>query len=164
MAVGHEKKAVYFGSLTVEGVKCFKGKETLDLTGPDGKPSMLNVILGNNGTGKTTLLTCLLGMMPIEIEMKSENDPDSDFRRVVPFRIVSENFPKFGGHIESGFALEGYSHEGGKHENFAWKVREKGWDVNILDQGKGYLLKLNFKILFYYFWLYLLRFTLPIYL
>ena len=37
MAESPEKKAVYFGSLTVEGVKCFKGKETLDLTDDDGK-------------------------------------------------------------------------------------------------------------------------------
>jgi energy-coupling factor transporter ATP-binding protein EcfA2 len=137
MAASQEKKAVYFGSLTVEGVKCFKGKEnTLKLTDAEGKPSMMNVILGNNGAGKTTLLTCLLGMMPVEIEMKSEHDPKLAVPTVVPFRIVSENFPKFGGNIECEFSLEGYLHGGFKHQNYGWRVREKGWDVSPIDQGK----------------------------
>ncbi|MBK9451462.1 MAG: AAA family ATPase [Bacteroidetes bacterium] len=100
MAESPEKKAVYFGSLTVEGVKCFKGKETLDLTDDDGKPVMLTVILGNNGTGKTTLLTSLLGMMPVamprrRIENALDEDSDLDNFLVMPFRALSSDFPVF---------------------------------------------------------------------
>jgi energy-coupling factor transporter ATP-binding protein EcfA2 len=132
MAVGHEKKAVYFGSLTVEGVKCFKGKETLDLTGEDGKPSMMNVILGNNGAGKTTLLTCLLGMMPVGIPEKHDGGTDqvegaSTFQ-LIPRRIVGQPFPKFEGDISCKFRFEGYS-----QSDLEWTARSNGYNLGIFE-------------------------------
>lgn len=54
--------AVYFKSLTLENVKCFKDKNTIDLSDGDDKPAMWTVILGNNNTGKTTILKCLAGL------------------------------------------------------------------------------------------------------
>lgn len=53
------KNAVYFKSLTLENIKCFKEKQTIDLTNNNGEPAMWTVILGNNNTGKTTLLRSL---------------------------------------------------------------------------------------------------------
>jgi predicted ATP-dependent endonuclease of OLD family len=52
-------QAVYFKSLTIEGINCFKSEQTIDLTDGEGNPAMWTVILGNNNTGKTTLLRCL---------------------------------------------------------------------------------------------------------
>ena len=49
----------YFLSLTVENVRCFGPKQTLDLSNGNGRLARWTVILGNNGTGKTTLLQCL---------------------------------------------------------------------------------------------------------
>jgi predicted ATP-binding protein involved in virulence len=46
----------YFASLTIDNVKCFKGQQTIDLSDGNGKPALWTVILGNNNTGKTTLL------------------------------------------------------------------------------------------------------------
>jgi predicted ATP-binding protein involved in virulence len=54
--------AVYFKSLTLENVKCFKDKNTIDLSDGEDKPAMWTVILGNNNTGKTTILKCLAGL------------------------------------------------------------------------------------------------------
>jgi predicted ATP-binding protein involved in virulence len=54
-----ETPAAYFASLTIENVKCFKEKQTIDLSDGNDKPAMWTVILGNNNTGKTTLLRCL---------------------------------------------------------------------------------------------------------
>jgi ABC-type cobalamin/Fe3+-siderophores transport system ATPase subunit len=51
-----KKDAVYFKSLTTENVKCFRDKQTIDFTNKNGKPAKWTVILGNNNTGKTTLL------------------------------------------------------------------------------------------------------------
>ena len=51
--------AAYFKSLTLENVKCFKGKQTIDLSDGNGKPARWTVILGNNNTGKTTILKAL---------------------------------------------------------------------------------------------------------
>lgn len=58
----------YFKSLTIEKVKCFKDKQTLDLSGGNSKPSQWTVIIGNNGTGKTTILQCLAGLEPVLFE------------------------------------------------------------------------------------------------
>lgn len=58
---------VYFLSLEVENVLCFKDRQVLDLSDKNGNPAQWTVILGNNGVGKTTLLRCLAGM---EIELQ----------------------------------------------------------------------------------------------
>ena len=54
--------AVYFLSLSLENVRCFGEKQTLDLSDGNGKPARWTVILGDNGTGKTTLLQVMAGM------------------------------------------------------------------------------------------------------
>ena len=54
------RQATYFLSLSVKNLRCFGAEEqTLDLTNENGGPAHWTVILGNNATGKTTLLTCL---------------------------------------------------------------------------------------------------------
>lgn len=53
---------LYFAALELEGVRCFRERIRLDFTGDDGKPSMWNVILGENGTGKTTILRAACAM------------------------------------------------------------------------------------------------------
>ena len=52
-------QATYFLDLVVENVKCFKGRQELDLSDGNGKPARWTIILGENGTGKTTLLKAL---------------------------------------------------------------------------------------------------------
>jgi predicted ATP-binding protein involved in virulence len=64
--------SVYFLSLEVEDVLCFKDRQVLDLTDGEGKPKQWTVILGDNGVGKTTLLRCLAGMES-EAELDSDN-------------------------------------------------------------------------------------------
>ncbi len=57
---------VYFLSLTVENVRCFGEKQTLDLSDGKGRPAQWTILLGENGVGKTTLLQCLAALAPIE--------------------------------------------------------------------------------------------------
>ena len=66
-ANGHgqpERRAAYFLSLTLENVRCFGPKQTLDLSDGNGKPAPWTIILGLNGAGKTTVLQSLVGCLP----------------------------------------------------------------------------------------------------
>ena len=56
----------YFHSLELEGIGCFKEKQFLDLSDGNGSYSNWTLILGDNGTGKTTLLRVLDRMQPVE--------------------------------------------------------------------------------------------------
>ncbi|MCY7328704.1 MAG: AAA family ATPase, partial [Saprospiraceae bacterium] len=51
---------VYFKSIALENVRCFGKKQTIEFTDKDCKPSMWNLILGENGVGKTTVLKGIL--------------------------------------------------------------------------------------------------------
>ena len=53
---------VYFHSLELENVLCFKDRQELKLLDSEVYPVQWTVILGNNGVGKTTLLRCLAGL------------------------------------------------------------------------------------------------------
>src|SRR5262245_65495999 len=52
--------AAYFVSLSLENVRCFREKQTLDLSDGKGGPARWTILLGNNGTGKTTVLQALV--------------------------------------------------------------------------------------------------------
>ncbi len=56
-----DRRLDYFLSLTVENIRCFGPKQTLDLSDGRGRPARWTLILGLNGTGKTTLLQLLAG-------------------------------------------------------------------------------------------------------
>lgn len=56
----------YFLSLTVENVRCFGPRQTLDLSDGADRPRQWTILLGDNGVGKTTLLQCLAGLQPYE--------------------------------------------------------------------------------------------------
>jgi len=58
---GTDRQPGYFLSLSLENVRCFGPKQTLDLSDGNGRPARWTVILGVNGTGKTTLLRSLVG-------------------------------------------------------------------------------------------------------
>jgi ABC-type dipeptide/oligopeptide/nickel transport system ATPase subunit len=51
----------YFLSLELENLRCFSEKQTLDLSDGNGRPARWTILLGENGTGKTTILQLLVG-------------------------------------------------------------------------------------------------------
>jgi predicted ATP-binding protein involved in virulence len=57
-----ENPRVWFKSISLENVRSFGTKQTINFTDKDGNAARWNVILGDNGTGKTTILKglCLL--------------------------------------------------------------------------------------------------------
>lgn len=56
------KDGVYFKELEITDVKCFKGTHKISFAKPNGEPQQWNVILGNNNTGKTTILKILASL------------------------------------------------------------------------------------------------------
>jgi energy-coupling factor transporter ATP-binding protein EcfA2 len=68
----------YFLSLTVENVRCFGPAQTLDLSDGRGGHAPWTVILGENGLGKTTLLTCLAAIP--RTGYPGEQEPDHQIR------------------------------------------------------------------------------------
>jgi predicted ATP-binding protein involved in virulence len=72
-----ENKGIYFTELRLRNVRCFGSDATLKLSDNKGKWSRWNVILGDNGMGKTTLLQCLAGMeLQKEPLLGNSNDVD----------------------------------------------------------------------------------------
>jgi len=61
-------RACYFLSIEVENVACFGEKQVLNLANEKGQPHRWTVIVGDNGVGKTTLLRCLAGISPYNID------------------------------------------------------------------------------------------------
>lgn len=93
-----ERLPAYFLSLTLENVRCFGPKQTLNLSTKDGKPAPWTIILGVNGTGKTTLLQSLAGFSALY--PKSSLTPDDDFDFLF---CVLELRPFLRGPLESTF-------------------------------------------------------------
>jgi len=71
----------YFLSLTVENLRCFVDAQTLPLDDGHGRPARWTILLGENGTGKSTLLQCLAAMRPDPARLRP---PRSDEGYVIP--------------------------------------------------------------------------------
>ena len=75
----------YFLSLTVENIRCFGPKQTLDLSNKEGHPAPWTIILGDNGFGKTTLLQCLAALQPVQARNREVEMP----RHLMPYYLSS---------------------------------------------------------------------------
>ena len=78
----------YFLSLSVENVRCFGPKQTIDLSDGKGKPSQWTVILGDNNTGKTTLLQSLVAMEPSYILPNSDGREGPLLPAILGFNLL----------------------------------------------------------------------------
>ncbi|HTU92087.1 MAG TPA: AAA family ATPase [Gemmataceae bacterium] len=67
------REGVYFLSITLENVRCFGEKQTLDLSDGNGKPAQWTILLGNNGTGKTSVLQAVAYIAAIRSELDRRN-------------------------------------------------------------------------------------------
>lgn len=93
----------YFLSVTVANVRCFGPAQTLDLSDGEGRPAPWTVILGDNGTGKTTLLQAIAALEPREREFLERKPEEADRR------LRFEYVPRYGDE-ERAFQKQYYRH------------------------------------------------------
>lgn len=80
----------YFTRLELENIRCFGTKQSLDLSDGNGNPTRWNLILGNNGVGKTTLLEVLAWMRPepanddVELIKREDNENGISYIKLDP--------------------------------------------------------------------------------
>jgi hypothetical protein len=61
------RPSAYMLGVSVENLRCFGERQTLDLSDGHGRPARWTVLLGDNGVGKTSLLHALAGLgMPFK--------------------------------------------------------------------------------------------------
>jgi predicted ATP-binding protein involved in virulence len=75
---------MYFLSFSLENLRCFGSKQTLHLADHQGRPAQWTVRLGNNGTGKTTILQVMAGLSEVTAESPLCRNPPPG----VPIRPV----------------------------------------------------------------------------
>lgn len=126
--------ATYFMDLALENVKCFKGKQVLDLSDGNGKPARWTIILGENGTGKTTVLRALssfnLGSKPLdkdksEVDFKISSLIFDLFVLDLPYSAISVS-NIFRGNIEKG-AKENIDR--------AWEISRENGEIQLKFAG-----------------------------
>lgn len=91
MTSNHHAAAVYYLSLQLQNVRCFRQKQTLDLRGTSGELASWTLLLGNNGVGKTTLLQCLNWMRPVPYEPPEGQPATEQPGKVQPALTNAEN-------------------------------------------------------------------------
>ena len=65
--------SVYMTSLELSNVRCFGSRQVFSLVDENDNPSRWNIVLGDNGVGKTTLLQCLAWMRPVPADITGKS-------------------------------------------------------------------------------------------
>jgi len=73
---------IYFTSLELANVRAFGATQRLDLADQAGRPKQWTLIVGENGTGKTTILQCLGRMQPVRQWERDEHGRVKDDLRL----------------------------------------------------------------------------------
>lgn len=82
---------LYLKSLTLKEVNCFKGENTFDFTDKKGKPAQWTVILGNNNTGKTTVLRALAGLEPVSGYYLNVSNEEGHLEKEIVIPSLADN-------------------------------------------------------------------------
>ncbi|MCE2962862.1 MAG: AAA family ATPase [Chitinophagales bacterium] len=92
----------YFHSLEIEGIGCFKDKQTLDLSNGANNYAPWTLILGDNGTGKTTLLKIIDRMQPLVWYAPESNE---NSKKYLP-AIVNRNLEFWSGDFKPNIFID----------------------------------------------------------
>jgi hypothetical protein len=141
--------SAYFGSLTIEDVKCFKGKHEIDLSDENGKPALWTVILGNNNTGKTTLLRCLADLEPTQFGKSHDSIAPKQLKKTILNKISVPNNINVSCLIlikKNEDYYENYK-KGWMYSSHSWSSGEKYKIGGLIIYGYGTSRKMNNSVL-----------------
>jgi hypothetical protein len=105
---GSAPQSGYFLSASLRNVRCFGDEpQTLDLSDGEGRAAQWALLLGENGTGKTTLLQCLAAA-PALGNMAYRSDEDRRETALLQIRqwLESPNHPLLRGRGESAAEVQ----------------------------------------------------------
>jgi ABC-type multidrug transport system ATPase subunit len=83
----------YFLSLELENVRCFGERQKIDFSDGNGKPKQWTILLGDNGTGKTTILQCLIASLPTSFSIEEEQTKPNALSPIFP--IIDARYPSW---------------------------------------------------------------------
>ncbi|MFN7119982.1 MAG: AAA family ATPase [Saprospiraceae bacterium] len=87
---------VYIGALKLRNIKCFKGEHIIDFTDKEGKLHQWTVIIGNNNTGKTTILRAIADLEPYPILQEvNEKDERKTLLSLSPYNLNKRGKPQY---------------------------------------------------------------------
>jgi energy-coupling factor transporter ATP-binding protein EcfA2 len=124
----------YFLSLTLENVRCFGPEQTLDLSEDGEEYAQWTLLLGDNGTGKTTLLQALAHLLPFNRHPPNIDRSPVDGPIQTP-RISETRKPRHyrgilrSGSVKGGMSVSLYSDtENGRIEvdDFGFRISDYG--------------------------------------
>ena len=93
-----DPRPTYFLSVSLTDVRCFTEEQTLDLSDGRGRPARWTILLGNNGTGKTTALQALAFLAErTAVELRQIGAPGAEAKskrtmRKVALKDVEDQF------------------------------------------------------------------------
>ena len=96
------QEGTYLKELKIKNIKCFKDTHAISFVKPNGEPFQWNVILGNNNTGKTTILKVIASLEPkLEYTYFDEdssnagnNTENRDMKSYSPSATISKEIEK----------------------------------------------------------------------
>jgi len=140
---GDKPQNAYFLSLELENVRCFGKRQRIDFSDNNGNQKRWTIILGDNGTGKTTILQVLLNffdtiMLGNHLINLKGNYLLLNSRKLVDFSLqnFSETFTKLTlGEIRKKLILSCDSEKAFLGAIFAYGALRRAGETSISDQN-----------------------------
>jgi hypothetical protein len=88
-----ERDRTYFSAVEVQNIRCFGNqKQKLKLSNELGEPCLFTVLLGDNSTGKTTLLQSIAGVELIGVRTLSQSNGEKRSRGTCRLQVYESVF------------------------------------------------------------------------